>query len=139
MQTDKQAQHFLWPRAFCADQPAVLKHKMPDVPKVDIDEGTFKYILISATTATGEKVQLVRGHIGCAYHADVLEKVAPGLRASGLTGIECVGGGRIRRDASSINVYGYSQAFGQPDHAVTAELCRAHFPGLAVTWSNEGY
>ena len=105
-------------------------------------EGTFKYVLLRADAAgaAGVSTHLVRGYSGCEYHADVLEeaearatKLVPSVKLTPL------GGGRIRRDASTIFIYGYSQAFGRPDHSKTADMCRAAFPTLEVSWSNDGY
>ena len=108
-------------------------------PIVDIDSGLFKYVLLKAEASDGSVVTLVRGYNGCEYHADVLERSEPRLSAAGLSEVDCVGGGRIKRDEKSVFVYGYSQAFGRANHAQTAELVKARFPQLEVSWSNEGY
>ena len=49
----------------------------PDLPPVQIDaEGTFKYVLISATAPAGGPVQyLVRGNERAAYHKDAARPI----------------------------------------------------------------
>ena len=108
---------------------------------VQIDGGLFKYVLIEAATPAGQTVTLLRGFIGCEFHADVLERATPALQAAGYTSIQCTGGGRIRHDrGSTIFIYGYSQGYGQGDHAKAQELCReAYGEDYEITWSNEGY
>lgn len=107
---------------------------------VEIDTGTFKYVLVEAVSPAGEQCHLVRGFIGCEYHADVLEKAMPAITAAGYTGVRCTGGGRMRHDGGQkLFIYGYSQAYGPGDHATTARLCRERYPGLSVEWSNDGY
>jgi phosphohistidine phosphatase len=53
--------------------------------------------------------------------------------------LSCIGGGRISREPGALKIFGYSQAFGKPDHSVAAEMLRAALPGTTVTWSDEGY
>lgn len=59
-----------------------------------------------------------------------------------------IGGGRIRFDGKGLageptaEVYGYSKTFGRTPgcNERTAEIIRAHCPGLArVDWSDKGY
>ena len=89
--------------------------------------------------STGREALLVRGLVGFPYHADIFGhtvELLPALR------LHPLGGGRIRRTATAVHVYGYSQAFGRADHAVAVEIIRRALPSLppaAVTWSNEGY
>lgn len=54
---------------------------------------------------------------------------------------ECVGGGRIEHSPENkkINIFGYSQGFGQADHSISSELIKKKYPDYTVTWSNEGY
>eukprot|EP00966_Prymnesium_polylepis_P331865 7387427-Prymnesium_polylepis.2 len=56
--------------------------------------------------------------------------------------LRCLGGGRMehRPARQLLNIYGYSQQFGQGDHAKAMELCRAHLgEDYSITTSNEGY
>ena len=36
-------------------------------------------------------------------------------------------------------IYGFSQAYGRANHAVTAGIVNKSYPLLAITTSNEGY
>ena len=51
------------------------------------------------------------------------------------------GGGRIEYDpeAKKVNVFGFSNSFGQGDHALSKEIILKSMPDCEVTWSNEGY
>ena len=59
--------------------------------------------------------------------------------------IKVDGGGRITHcsgNNSSINVYGYSQAYGQADHFLTAQILKGAYKNYVedkITYSNEGY
>jgi len=52
-----------------------------------------------------------------------------------------LGGGRIAVNAGqrAIHVYGYSTAYDQAPHNVTAAILRRDYPFHAVTVSYEGY
>ena len=57
---------------------------------------------------------------------------------------EPLGGGRIRHDdgAKAINIYGYSSAYGQAPHDLSAAIVRQWYPMYApdkITVSYEGY
>ncbi|CAG0909568.1 unnamed protein product, partial [Cyprideis torosa] len=73
------------------------------------------------------------------YHGDIYDDFMASLDES--LDSECVGGGRIEHDPQSktLNVYGYSQGFGQADHNQSAQLLKAKYPGYAITSSNDGY
>ncbi|CAK9021151.1 14 kDa phosphohistidine phosphatase (Phosphohistidine phosphatase 1) (PHPT1) (Protein histidine phosphatase) (PHP) [Durusdinium trenchii] len=62
-----------------------------------IDEGTFKYVLLRATAASGQQKYLVRGTSGAAYHRDVALPYVKSYMKDGF-GIEVLGGGRILHD-----------------------------------------
>eukprot|EP00897_Mesotaenium_endlicherianum_P009920 jgi/Mesen1/8957/ME000056S08357 len=129
------------------------------VPAVDIDAGVFKYVLMRVTDAAGNTKLIVRGYQRCPFHMDVVEvtrgTTAPlGLQVEPLGGgriehrldegaihVEPLGGGRIehRLDEGAIHVYGFSQAFGQADHAVAAALLRRWYPLHQISTSNDGY
>ena len=113
-------------------------------PACDVKEGTFKYVLIRASGADGTEKLLVRAGPGD-YHADVAEPTMEGLRGAGLEAT-VLGGGRIAYDpaaappAPHVRIYGFSYGFGKADHAVSAEVCRAHFGAdTRLEWSDEGY
>ena len=111
---------------------------LTDIPDVDIDEsGVFKYIQIKISKNGAEKI-IVRGYSRASYHADIAEEVSPGLEALGFK-CSVLGGGRIEKVLKSINVYGYSVAYGQPNHQIAVEKIKTAFPTFEVTWSNEGY
>ena len=104
------------------------------VAEVDIDPtGIFKYILIELRSESADDIKmLVRGYGVCNYHVDVNDLVVGELEKLKLQGkitkwdLKVVGGGRIIHDSSNktIKVYGYSQAYGKADHAVTVDLLK---------------
>ena len=57
----------------------------------------------------------------------------------GLRQVEPLGGGRINVTGKAASIYGYSQAFGQAPHDVSAALVRRSYPLLDVSVSYEGY
>mmetsp|Transcript_2529 Transcript_2529/g.5326 ORF Transcript_2529/g.5326 Transcript_2529/m.5326 type:complete len:119 (-) Transcript_2529:23-379(-) len=113
------------------------------IQQVELDEGTFKYVLILAKEpTTGASKLLVRGYQGCEFHADVLATAADRLRTLEQLQLDCLGGGRIAHDRATktVRIYGYSQGFGRADHAQSYKLCSEHFgDGYDIRWSNEGY
>ncbi|EDV27409.1 14 kDa phosphohistidine phosphatase [Trichoplax sp. H2] len=115
-------------------------HILNSFTDVDIDEsGTFKYILIKLTDRRSSSSKfIVRGYSWASYHADILDRLTASFEAASLT-VECVGGGRIRRNENEILVYGYSTGFGRADHTITAERLRKAFPTLKISYSNDGY
>ncbi|KAF2358395.1 Janus [Trinorchestia longiramus] len=118
---------------------------LDSVPDVDIDAGTFKYILIKVhhSPEGGPETSkfIVRGYAWAEYHANIYEKVVPPIEKTGLD-CECVGGGRIKHspDSKSIKVYGYSQGYGLADHAKSVEILKKKYPDYeSITFSNDGY
>jgi len=117
------------------------------VPAVDIDDGTFKYVLIElqgapANTDTSDKcMYLVRGNARGAYHADIFEEFEEGFYKTSKLRAKCVGGGRIKHTPSKkhIVVYGYSQGFGRADHSITCKVLKTKYPDYTIEWNNEGY
>lgn len=118
------------------------------VPQVDLDVGTFKYVLLRLVdTETGRSKLLVRGAAAAAYHNHILQhtkaqvqQIAP----HGSLQVEVLGGGRIEHypEQQVISVYGYSAAFGPAVHEVTVALLRKWYPFYApegITCSYEGY
>ena len=107
--------------------------------KIDLDS-KYKYVLIKATDpASGTDKTLVRGW-NAPYHADVAAPTLEELEECGFT-FNVLGGGRISHSSANkkISIFGFSYSFGQPDHSITADLCRTAFPGFECEWSNEGY
>eukprot|EP00850_Spirogloea_muscicola_P022208 SM000282S10611 [mRNA] locus=s282:129231:134059:- [translate_table: standard] len=111
-----------------------------ELPTVEIDTGTFKYVLLRASDASGNSKLIVRGYTSAPYHMDVF---ATTQRAASLLGIkvEPLGGGRMEHEAEDrrLHIYGYSQAYGRADHCAAAVLCRRWLPLHTVSSSNEGY
>ena len=101
---------------------SISEHEKP----VDIDQGTFKYVLIRVTDKKNGKVTfLVRGNCHADFHADIAEPIEAALVARGLK-VDIPGGGRIRHDpvARKITVYGYSVGYGRADHELTCTILR---------------
>uniref|UniRef100_A0A0P4WG92 Sex-regulated protein janus-A n=1 Tax=Scylla olivacea TaxID=85551 RepID=A0A0P4WG92_SCYOL len=123
-----------------------MAEALDKVADVDIDEGTFKYVLIKVYHSPPAPAQetskyIVRGYMTAEYHSDVYDRVMPNIERLGLA-CECVGGGRINHQAAegSIKVYGYSQGFGRADHSVAVTLLKKKYPDYkSVTFSNDGY
>ncbi|KAK3258598.1 hypothetical protein CYMTET_32364 [Cymbomonas tetramitiformis] len=123
-----------------------LKGSAKDLTSVEIDEGTFKYVLVSVLDpdAPGGLRYLVRGDRKAGYHRDAAQPLVQKLREKGLK-YNVVGGGRIYHcpQSKTIHIYGFSYGFPWEDecqHHITAELCRKAFPDyLEITWADEGY
>ncbi|KAI9581182.1 sex-regulated protein janus-A-like [Glossina fuscipes fuscipes] len=108
------------------------------VPNVDIDEGSFKYVLIKVSdkensddSATYKTI--VRGYKDCQGHSDIYERVKASCKVMGLKA-EILGGGRIERDSlvKRIKVYGQSQGFGKADHRATKKILLAKYPDYII-------
>lgn len=86
----------------------------------------------------------MRGDSRAAYHNHVLQATAAEVRAAapgaGLL-LGTVGGGRIEHytQQRAVAVYGFSSAFGQAPHDVTAALLRRWLPLHDITVSYQGY
>lgn len=153
------AHHIIWdwvslsnPNSQSCEQSA---SDIPDVA-IEMKEGAiFKYILVRVTfdSNTNSKL-LVRGDSRAEYHDHILQatkrevaKILPFDAAHGNSHIEVLGGGRMQVYSKSlgkendflIKIYGYSAAFGQAPHNVTAEILRRVDPFLEVEVSYEGY
>ncbi|DBA89995.1 TPA: hypothetical protein ACH3X2_004368 [Trebouxia sp. C0005] len=115
------------------------------IPDVAIETGVFKYVLLVVTdTQEGRSKLIVRGDRQSGYHMDVYEKTVRELSPYKLHVAEPLGGGRIRHDDGSkaINIYGYSSAYGQAPHDLSAAIVRQWYPMYApdkITVSYEGY
>ncbi|CAE7240546.1 PHPT1, partial [Symbiodinium pilosum] len=116
---------------------------LEQIPGVIIDEGTFKYVLLRVTAASGEQKYLVRGTLGAAYHKDVAIPYVRAYLQEGF-GVEVLGGGRILHDVPRgfLKIYGFSYGFPWADgagHQISAEVCKDFLSGYEVDWSDEGY
>ncbi|CAE7233378.1 PHPT1 [Symbiodinium natans] len=109
---------------------------LEQLPDAIIDEGTFKYVLLRVTAASGEKKYLVRGTLGAAYHKDVALPYVRAYLKEGF-GVEVLGGGRILHDVPRgfIKIYGFSYGFPWAEgtgHEISAEVCKNYFAGYQV-------
>ena len=133
------------PGAPATEQSSSGSEVLAAIPLVEIEEGTFKYVLISVTdTKLQQSKFIVRGYNFAEYHDDVYRKAKGDILKEGIE-MDVKGGGRIKHELNadgkggSVLVYGYSVAFGQADHKVAVELIKAKYPQHEVTFSNEGY
>lgn len=118
-----------------------------DIPKVEIDEGRQKYVLVKVQDEDGKDHWFVRGNCGAAYHNDAATPLVRLLEGKGVH-YEVVGGGRIMHDAENknIKVYGHSIGFpwagGVYQHDRTCEVLREKFSDYKASdiyFENEGY
>lgn len=110
------------------------------ITTVEIDEGVFKYVLIHVYDGCGNQKLVVRGNTRMAYHADIFNDTKEKLKNMELQG-QVLGGGRIEHHLNEriIHVYGFSQAYGRANHAVTVTLLQQWFPLHAISLSWDGY
>ncbi|KRX03954.1 hypothetical protein PPERSA_12401 [Pseudocohnilembus persalinus] len=140
----------------------LLKQLKDKIPQVDIEIGTFKYVLLKAEF-NEETYYFVRGFKRCPFHANNFQVFIEELEKSQLFDsigdlddvqlckkgdqkikITCTGGGRIQHDDKDqkIFVYGYSQGYGLAKHEISVEILKKQYqqyPSDNITWSNEGY
>jgi NAD+ diphosphatase len=111
-----------------------------EIETVQIDEGVFKYVLIRVHDNNGSQKLIVRGNSALAYHADILKQARDKIGPSRLQA-DPLGGGRIEHhpEQKAIHIYGFSQAYGQANHAVTAALLRQWLPFHEISVSWDGY
>lgn len=113
------------------------------IPSVSIDNGAYKYVLITATTCANRSRTFVYSKRNASYHRNVAELLLPQLESENYTDIRVTGGGRILRDddEKKIHIFGYSYGFGRADHALAKEVVEKSvtFRGHTVSWSNDGY
>jgi phosphohistidine phosphatase len=119
-------------------------------PAVQIDEGTFKYVLIETTRTPGGSLLspprlLVRGHVGANYHKDAARATTQALALAGWE-YTVLGGGRIRHAIAAKEILVYGHSYGFPwgaegsRHADTVEVLKRKFPDYAsIAWTDEGY
>jgi phosphohistidine phosphatase len=114
------------------------------IPAVSIDEGAYKYVLVSAvpppsSSGLERSTRLfVYSKWNAKYHVNVAEYLVPQLESSGYTDIQIKGGGRILRDDGDkrIHIFGYSYGFGMADHASAKGVVGrcAKYQDYEVTW-----
>jgi len=115
-----------------------------NIPSVSLDEGAYKYVLITANTpSTNQSRTFVYSKRSASYHKDVAQYLLPILEGERYTNIRIKGGGRILRndDDKKIHIFGYSYGFGAADHSHAKSIvdqCEM-YKGYTVTWSNDGY
>ncbi|GFH60862.1 hypothetical protein CTEN210_17338 [Chaetoceros tenuissimus] len=120
------------------------------VPTVSIDEGRWKYVLISATEpystdGSGECYTsfYVTSKKYAEYHRNAAEPYVNLLQSRGYRDIHVSGGGRIHLDSDerTIHIFGFSYGFGLGDHAAAKRVIERdeRYKGFKVTWSNDGY
>lgn len=115
---------------------------MDKIEDVNIDTGTFKYVLcqIFESDTEDNSKHVVRGDKNCEFHEDVWNKLKKPLREYNLRG-KCVGGGRIEHDPDekTLKVYGHSYQYGKANHELTVEILKKKYPDYTITWSDDGY
>lgn len=123
---------------------------LDSIPDVQIDEGTFKYVLMRVSCDSGgdgdenengalHAKLVVRGDRRAAYHNHIYTHFKSTLDPS--LQVDVVGGGRMEhhQDHRVAAVYGYSAAYGAAPHEMTAALLMKWNPFLDVSVSYEGY
>lgn len=113
------------------------------IPSVSIEEGAYKYVLITANTPSNKSRIFVYSKRNAQYHRNVAEYLLPQLEGEGYSDIRIKGGGRILRDDASkkVHIFGYSYGFGRADHELAKRIVEqsVNYSGYRVTWSNDGY
>ncbi|KAL7550636.1 hypothetical protein ACHAWF_013855 [Thalassiosira exigua] len=114
------------------------------IPSVSIDDGAYKYVLVTACEPSSNKTRkFVYSRRNASYHRNVAEQLIPQLEGQGYRDIRITGGGRILRDdeEKKVHIFGYSYGFGRANHALAKDVVQqsANYQGYTVTWSNDGY
>lgn len=122
---------------------ADTNHNADGIPSVLLDEGAYKYVLITADTSAGQQRTFVYSKRNASYHRNVAEYLLPQLEGANYTNIRITGGGRILRDDEDkkVHIFGYSYGFGQANHSLAKDIVEQsdNYQGYNVTWSNDGY
>ncbi|KEP63324.1 UNVERIFIED_CONTAM: phosphohistidine phosphatase [Hammondia hammondi] len=117
------------------------------LPKVCVEEGVQKYVLIRVDPERNEEkrlktaIYLVRGNPQAEYHYQCALDTMKELESKGLVA-EVQGGGRIecRMNDRQIEIYGHSYQYGRADHSITAQLIKQFFGNdFQVSWGDYGY
>ena len=109
------------------------------IPTVSLDEGAYKYVLITANKPSSKESRtFIYSKRNAHYHRNVAEFLLPQLESAGYTNIRIKGGGRILRDDEDkkIHIFGYSYGFGQADHAMAKSVVDqcVNYKEYTVTW-----
>lgn len=109
-----------------------------DIPTVSIDEGTLKYVFVTAVSPSKLLRTFIYSRKSAQYHVNVVIDLLPTLRRRGYTDIQITGGGRMMRDddRKAIHISGCSYGFGQADHAAAKEIVEQdeRYRSYQVTW-----
>jgi len=131
--------------AQAAGEPNQPSSPLYNFPKVSIDDGIQKYVLLKASYRTDDgslplEQYYVRGRCAAEFHVECATVPIQEMESQGIS-VDIKGGGRINHNASAktIRIYGYSMQFGRAEHLLTSKLCQEAFPDHQVEWSNEGY
>jgi len=113
------------------------------VPDVIIDSGSFKYVLLRVVSGDGARSKLIiRGDARAEYHNHIFSAAKSEIAAvDPMLRVETVGGGRMEHhpEHRAISVFGYSAAFNQAPHDITAEILRRKMPLCEVIVGYDGY
>ncbi|KAH9575448.1 hypothetical protein CY35_01G112000 [Sphagnum magellanicum] len=103
---------------------------------VQIDQGKFKYVLMSIRDNHHHEKLIVRGNSQFGFHLEILNAAHKEVYNLGLQ-VSQLGGGWIEHDAANhrLHVFGASQAYGSADHIVTCALLRQWYPFHNITFS----
>ncbi|KAH8974799.1 hypothetical protein BDL97_01G120400 [Sphagnum fallax] len=103
---------------------------------VQIDQGKFKYVLMSIRDNHHHEKLIVRGNSRFGFHLEILDAAHKEVYDLGLQ-VSQLGGGWIEHDAAKhkLHVFGASQAYGSADHIVTCALLRQWYPFHNITFS----
>eukprot|EP01071_Lankesteria_metandrocarpae_P010021 Lankesteria_metandrocarpae@DN5273_c0_g1_i2.p2 len=110
------------------------------MPRVKIDAGVQKYVLIEVEVA-GSTHLFVRGNKKAKYHYQCAAETVGELESKGLEP-NVQGGGRIRHDTpkKEIEIFGFSYQYGLGKHSAAAGIVEAQFgPSYSVTFGDYGY
>jgi len=116
--------------------------KLEAVYDVLIDEsGQFKYILCKVydSEKPEESKFIIRGGTRYQFHSDIYDELDSQLEEYGLV-CECLGGGKIKHDASekSVEVYGQSQGYGKANHRMTVDILKNKYVDyLSIIWRDD--
>ena len=108
------------------------------------DTASMKYILIrvSAESPEGgwESKLIVRGDPRAPYHNNIFVATKSEIGSTSVD-MDVLGGGRIEIDVPTkrVSIYGFSAAFGQAPHEVTAAILKASLPFHTFNVSYDGY
>jgi len=115
------------------------------IPRVGIDDGLQKYVLMQVVDDSGKEHYFVRGDVTASYHNDAATPLVREFESKGIM-YEVLGGGRILHEAcnKTIKVYGHSYGFPwangvyQHDKSV-ATLKQTYTDYNSIYFDNDGY